>query len=70
MTIKNKINELKIILPEAKAPVGSYVATKIIGKLLYISGQISVDESGKLIRGKIGKELTTDEGYDLSLIHI
>ena len=44
--------------------MGSYVATKIVGKLLYISGQISVDESGKLIRGKIGKELTTDEGYD------
>ena len=64
MTINNKIEELKIILPEAKAPVGSYVATKIVGKLLYISGQISIDENGKLIRGKIGKELTTDEGYD------
>ena len=64
MTINNKIDELKIILPEAKAPVGSYVATKIVGKLLYISGQISVDVNGKLIKGKIGKELTTDEGYD------
>ena len=64
MKINNKIEELKIILPEAKAPVGSYVATKIVGKLLYISGQISVDENGKLIKGKIGKELTTDEGYD------
>ena len=64
MTINNKIDELKIILPEAKAPVGSYVATKIVGKLLYISGQISVDENGKLIKGKIGKELTTNEGYD------
>ena len=64
MTINNKIEELKIILPDAKAPVGSYVSTKIVGKLLYISGQISVDENGKLIRGKIGKELTTDEGYD------
>ncbi len=64
MTINNKIEELKIILPEAKAPVGSYVATKIVGKLLYISGQISIDENGKLIRGKIGKELTTDQGYD------
>ena len=64
MTFNNKIDELKIILPEAKAPVGTYVATKTIGKLLYISGQISVDENGKLIKGKIGKELTTDEGYN------
>jgi hypothetical protein len=31
-------------LPKAKAPVGFYVATKIVGKLLYVFGQISVDE--------------------------
>ena len=63
MTINKKIEELKIILPETKAPVGSYVATKIVGKFLYISGQISIDEKGELIKGKIGKELTTDQGY-------
>ena len=64
MTIDKKIEKLKIILPEAKAPVGSYVATKIVGKLLYISGQISIDVKGELIKGKIGKELTTNQGYD------
>ena len=64
MTINKKIEDLKIVLPEAKAPVGSYVATKIVGKFLYISGQISINENGELIKGKIGKELTTDEGYD------
>ena len=64
MTLESKIKELGIILPNATAPVGSYVATKIVGKLLYISGQISIDESGELIKGKIGKELTTDQGYD------
>ncbi len=64
MTINKTLEELKIILPEAKAPVGSYVATKIVGKLLYISGQISIDENGELIKGKIGKELTTNQGYD------
>ena len=63
MTINNKIEELKIILPEAKAPVGSYVATKIVGKLLYISGQISIDENKNLIKGKIGKNLSLDQGY-------
>ena len=46
MKIDEKIKDLKIILPEAKAPVGSYVATKIVGKLLYISGQISINEKG------------------------
>ena len=64
MTINKKIEELKIVLPEAKAPVGSYVATKIVGKLLFISGQISINENGELIKGKIGQELTTEDGYN------
>ena len=64
MNFEKKILELNLELPEAKAPVGNYVATKIIGKLLYISGQISISYNGELIKGKIGKELTTDQGYD------
>ena len=63
MDFENKIKELKINLPEAKPPVGSYVATKIIGNLLYISGQISISENGELIKGKVGKDLTIDDGY-------
>ena len=63
MDFENKIKELKINLPEAKPPVGSYVATKIIGNLLYISGQISISENGELIKGKIGKDLSIDDGY-------
>ena len=64
MKIEDKINKLKITLPEAKAPVGSYVASKISGNLLFISGQISINENGELIKGKVGKDLNTDQGYD------
>ena len=63
MNFEDKIKELQIELPEAKAPVGSYVATKMVGKLLYISGQISINNDGKLITGKLGKDLDTDAGY-------
>ena len=63
MSFEEKIKELKIELPEAKAPVGSYVATKVSGKLLYVSGQISMNSNGKLIKGKVGKDLTTEEAY-------
>ena len=63
MNFQKKIDELKIKLPEAKPPVGSYVATKISGNLLFISGQISITESGDLIKGKVGKELSTQDGY-------
>ena len=63
MSFEEKIKELKIELPEAKAPVGSYVATKISGKLLYVSGQISMSSNGDLIKGKVGKDLNTEEAY-------
>jgi enamine deaminase RidA (YjgF/YER057c/UK114 family) len=61
--IENNLTELKIDLPEPKAPVGAYVATKIAGKLLFISGQISIDKDNNLIKGKVGKDLNVDQGY-------
>ena len=64
MNYENKLKELNILLPEAKAPVGNYVATQITGKLLFISGQISIDENGELIKGKVGKDLDIDAGYN------
>ena len=64
MSANKNIEKLKIELPEAKAPVGNYVATKISGKMLFISGQISIDENGQLIKGKIGKDLDTEAGYN------
>ena len=64
MSFQKKIDELKIKLPEAKPPVGSYVATKITGNLLFISGQISINENGELIKGKVGKDLDTEAGYN------
>ena len=63
MNYEQKIKDLNLTLPKAADPVGSYLATKKVGNLLYISGQISIDESGNLIKGKLGKELTTDDGY-------
>ena len=64
MNYDQKIKELKINLPKAADPVGSYVATKILGKMLFISGQISIDENGELIKGKIGKDFNTEDGYN------
>mgnify|MGYP006250351989 FL=1 len=39
-------------------------STKIVGKLLFISGQISMDKEGNLIKGKVGKDLNIDEAYN------
>ena len=67
MSIEEKIKKNNINLPEPKDPVGAYVATKIVGNLLYISGQISMDENGELIKGKIGKDLDVNQGYQAAL---
>ena len=64
MTIEENLIKLKIKLPNAKPPVGSYVATKKVGNLLFISGQISINENGELIKGKVGKDLSTEDGYE------
>jgi len=63
LTIEEKIKKLNVILPNAPDPVGSYVAAKIVGKLLYISGQVSINEKGEFIKGKLGKEINVDDGY-------
>ena len=64
MNYEENLKKLNLKLPEAKAPVGNYVAAKTIGKILFISGQISIDEKGNLIKGKVGKDLDTEAAYN------
>jgi enamine deaminase RidA (YjgF/YER057c/UK114 family) len=63
MNADDNLKKMNLKLPKASDPVGSYIATKISNKFLFISGQISIDENGNLIKGKLGKDLNTDEGY-------
>ncbi len=64
MTFEDNIKKLNIKLPDPNAPAGNYVATKISGKMLFVSGQISINENGELIKGKVGKDLDTKAGYE------
>jgi len=64
MSAEENLKKMNIELPKANDPVGSYVATKKFGKLLYISGQISIDNEGNLIKGKLGNELNVEQGYE------
>tara|TARA_B100000575_G_scaffold293225_1_gene303922 strand:+ start:2520 stop:2978 length:459 start_codon:yes stop_codon:yes gene_type:complete len=64
MSAEQNLKNLNINLPEPKDPVGTYVASKFVGKLLFISGQISTDKNGELITGKLGKDLTVEQGYE------
>ncbi len=62
--IEKNINKLGITIPDAPAPVGAYVAFKIVNKLLFISGQISVDSNGRFIKGKVGKDIDLKKGQE------
>ena len=63
MSAKENLKKNNIILPKAADPVGAYVATKKAGNLLFVSGQISMNENGELIKGKLGKDLDVNNGY-------
>ena len=60
--ITDNLKKLNIELPNAPDPVGAYVAYKIINNLLYISGQLPIESDDKIIKGKIGKNLSLEEG--------
>jgi len=64
LNIANKLTELNIQLPEAPSPVGAYVAFKKAGNFIYISGQLPIDKDGKIIKGKVGKDLTLENGQE------
>ena len=68
LVVTEKLKELKIILPKAPDPVGAYVAFKKIHNLLYISGQLPIQADGKILKGKIGKDLTLEEGQKASML--
>ena len=64
MSIDQRLAELGIILPEPAAPVAAYVPAVEAAGLLHISGQISVDEGGELIKGRLGEDLDVEAGVE------
>ena len=64
--IENRLKELKLELPNAPDPVGAYVAYKKVNNLLFISGQLPVAKDGSVIKGKLGKDLTLEQGQKAS----
>jgi enamine deaminase RidA (YjgF/YER057c/UK114 family) len=59
---ESKIMELGLELPQAPKPMGVYKPVLVVGSLLYVSGQGPLKSDGTLIKGRVGKDLTADEG--------
>ena len=62
MTIEENLKKLNLEIPEAPNPVGNYKAYMKSGNLIFISGQLPIDENGELIKGKIGLDLNIQDG--------
>tara|TARA_B100000579_G_scaffold432208_1_gene448632 strand:- start:154 stop:609 length:456 start_codon:yes stop_codon:yes gene_type:complete len=68
MSAEENLKKLNINLPKAPDPVGAYVASKIVGNMIFISGQLPLDTDGKLIKGKVGKELNLEQAQGAAKI--
>ena len=63
MTIEARLNELGIVLPEAAAPVASYVPVVVHGGAAHVSGQLPFVD-GALKTGRLGEDVSLEEGME------
>jgi enamine deaminase RidA (YjgF/YER057c/UK114 family) len=68
MNAEENLKKLNIILPSAPNPVGAYVAYRKSENLVFISGQLSLKEDGNLIKGKVGLDLTLEQGQEAAQV--
>ena len=62
-TVEKKLAELGIVLPTPATPVANYIPFVRVGALLFVSGQICLDASGKLVaKGKLGDGVSIEDG--------
>ena len=63
MSAEARLKELGIVLPSLGTPVANYLPYRQAGNILYLAGQGPRDDSGKQLTGKLGKDISVEEGY-------
>ena len=61
---EKNIKNLELKIPSMALPVANYVPYKIFDKILYISGQAPIKEGSLIYKGKVGKDITEEEGIE------
>lgn len=64
MKVEEKIAALGITLPAQSEPKAMYIPVKALGNALFVSGQVPFQDGDLLYRGKVGKELTLEQGQE------
>jgi len=63
MSAEARLKELGLLLPELGKPVANYLPYRQVGNVLYLAGQGPRDENGRQLTGKVGAEISVEEGY-------
>jgi len=63
MSVNDRLKELDITLPSVPGPAGNYVDAVQTGNLLYLSGKGPLKTEGGATTGKLGKDVTLEQGY-------
>ncbi|WP_148135385.1 RidA family protein [Candidatus Formimonas warabiya] len=68
MSFEQKITELGLSIPEVAKPVAAYVPAVRVGDYVYTSGQIPFVNGELKYQGKVGSDVTAENGYDAAKI--
>lgn len=63
MSAEQRVRQMGLVIPSGSAPAANYANAVRTGNLLFIAGKAPLAENGKLPEGRLGLELTTEEGY-------
>jgi len=63
MSAEARLKELGIVLPPVPKPAANYLPYRLVGNVLYLSGQGPRDDKGVVAKGKLGAEISVEEGY-------
>jgi enamine deaminase RidA (YjgF/YER057c/UK114 family) len=66
MAAEARIKELKLTLPQPAKPVANYVGAVRVGNLLFVSGHGPIRDGRATLRGKVGKDLSVEQGYQVA----
>jgi enamine deaminase RidA (YjgF/YER057c/UK114 family) len=63
MSAEARLKQLGLVLPELGKPMANYLPYRLVGNVLYLAGQGPRDENGRQLTGKVGADVTVEEGY-------
>ena len=63
MSAEARLKELGLVLPVLPKPVANYLPYRLAGNLLFLAGQGPRDANGAVLTGKLGADISIDEGY-------